>query len=181
MTLQAEVNHCQRDKMSETAMLAVKKPFDSKGKSKGKGKLGPRPDNECRHCHEKGHWISKCPKCEAKEKKTGAGTASLAVNNLQNLGSESSGLGYTEWVFMAGLIPDRGKLLLDLAAMPHMLSITRYSCPTLQLHSIPPMTLSPSVTPGMFQSLDIVLLSLRHSYRIVITRLPSAMPSMSQN
>jgi len=120
-TLQAKVNHRQHDKTSKTAMLAAKKPFGSKGKMKGKGKLGSRPDDKCQHCHEKGHWISKCLKCEAEEKKTGAGTASLTINNLQDLGSGSSGLGYTEWVFMAGSIPDRGKLLPDLAATSHML------------------------------------------------------------
>jgi len=122
MTLQAEVNHRQHDKMSKTAMLAAKRAFGSKGKTKGKSKPGPRPDDECQHCHEKGHWISKCPKCEAEEKKTGAGTASLAVNNLRDLGSGSSSSGYTEWIFMAGSIPDGGELLLDLAATSHMLS-----------------------------------------------------------
>jgi len=47
MTLQAEVNRRQCDKTSETAMLAAKKAFGSKGKMKGKGKLGFRPDDEC--------------------------------------------------------------------------------------------------------------------------------------
>jgi len=122
MTLQAEANHHQCDKMSKTTILAVKRAFGSKGKMKGKGKPGPRPDNECRHCHKKGHWISKCPKHEAKEKKTGAGTASLAVNNLRDLGSGSSSLGYMEWIFMAGSIPNGGELLLDSAATSHMLS-----------------------------------------------------------
>jgi len=120
-TLQAEVNHHQHDKMSKTAMLAAKRAFGSKGKMKDKGKPGLRPDDECQHCHKKGHWISKCPKCKAEEKKTGAGTASLTINNLWDLGSGSSSLGYTEWIFMAESIPNRGELLLDLAATSHML------------------------------------------------------------
>ena len=48
--------------------------------------------------------------------------SSLAINNFWDLRSGSSGSGYMEWVFMAGSIPDRGELLLDLAATLHILS-----------------------------------------------------------
>jgi len=132
-TLQAEANHCQYNKMSETAMLAAKKASGSKGTSqmKGMGK-GLKLDNECCYCH----WISKSLKHKAAEKKTGVGTASLTINSRWNLGSESSSSGYAEFIFMAGSITDRGKLLVC------------YLHRTLWSHPVLPMTLFPLVMPG---------------------------------
>ena len=181
-TLQAEANYHQRDKTSETAMLAAKKAIGSKGKSQTKDKSkGPKLDNECHYCHEKGHWISKCLKCEAEEKKTGAGTASLAINSLQDLGSGSSSSRYAEFIFMAGSIPDGGKLLLDLAVTSHMLLDHLLFMFYTPVTSCTPMTSFPLVTPRTFLSPDVVLSSLRHSYQMATTRSPSVMPSMSWN
>ena len=51
-----------------------------------------------------------------------AGTASLTINSLQDLGSGSSSSGYAKFIFMAGSIFNGGKLLLDSAATLHILS-----------------------------------------------------------
>jgi hypothetical protein len=37
-------------------------PSKSKSKPKTKGKSGPSPDEECFHCHKKGHWFRNCKK-----------------------------------------------------------------------------------------------------------------------
>jgi hypothetical protein len=34
----------------------------SSSKPKTKGKSGPSPDEECFHCHKKGHWFKNCKK-----------------------------------------------------------------------------------------------------------------------
>ncbi|KAG5640401.1 hypothetical protein H0H81_012017, partial [Sphagnurus paluster] len=65
-------------------MLASKKGSNSKGKKKA---CSPAADDECRYCHETGHWINKCPKREEDEKKKksggGSGSANLAVTDLR--------------------------------------------------------------------------------------------------
>ena len=54
-----------REKSSETALLAGNwQGGDSNRKGGGKLKL----DDECHYCHQKGHWVSKCPKWEVDKK-----------------------------------------------------------------------------------------------------------------
>ena len=118
--LQATANRTAHEKKSETAFLAGKKQASGKGDSKKKGGRGPKPDDECRYCHSKGHWISKCPKREEDEKKNNRGSANLAVSNLRDLGAREIGR-----VFMAGEVSAKGsginaELILDCGATSHM-------------------------------------------------------------
>ena len=118
--LQATANQTAHEKKSETAFLARKKQASGKGDSKKKGGQGPKPDDEWRYCHSKGHWISKCPKHEEDEKKNNRGSANLTVSNLRDLGACEIGR-----VFMAGEINTKGsginaELILDCGATSHM-------------------------------------------------------------
>jgi len=173
-TLQAEANHHQCDRTSKTAMLAAKKTFGSKGKSK----LGPRPNNKCRHCHEKT-----------------IGSASVWNNRLKRRRWVQAllALGLRKWklklwicqIYFHGRIDTwQGWVTLGLGYhVAHVVgSLTIHILHSDHiLYPVPPTPLSLLVTPGTFPSLEMVLLSLRHSYRMVITRSPSTMPSMSRN
>ena len=47
---------------------------------KAKVKSGPTPDDECFHCHAKGHWLINCKKyLEYLKKKRGSGTSNLGI------------------------------------------------------------------------------------------------------
>jgi hypothetical protein len=56
----------------------------SSSKAKPKGKSGPSPDNECFHCHEKGHWLMNCKKyLKEVKKKKGSETSTSGINVIE--------------------------------------------------------------------------------------------------
>jgi hypothetical protein len=61
-------------------------------KPKTNGKSGPSPDEECFHCHEKGHWFRNCKKyLEEQEKKKGSATSTSDINVIKiNIAVSSS-------------------------------------------------------------------------------------------
>jgi hypothetical protein len=82
-------------------------PRKSKGKEKVsdeplssepkiKGKSGPSPDEECFHCHKKGHWFNNCKKyLEEQKKKKGSETFTSGINVIEiNIAVSSSDSGY---------------------------------------------------------------------------------------
>ncbi|KAJ3476999.1 hypothetical protein NLI96_g10770 [Meripilus lineatus] len=111
--LQTEANRRAREKASgETALLATK----SKRRKGGKGKGKASPDDECRYCHAKGHWISQCRKREEDEKKKNSGSSANLTVNLQDVGSRSVGQ-----VYMArGSSAASAEIILDCGATSHM-------------------------------------------------------------
>jgi hypothetical protein len=76
-----------------------KKVFDepSSSKPKPKGKSGPSPNEECFHCHKKGHWFRNCKKyLEEQKKKKGSETSALCIIFIEiNIAVSSS----DSWVF----------------------------------------------------------------------------------
>jgi hypothetical protein len=72
----------------------------SSSKPKTKGKSGPSPDEECFHCHKKGHWFRNCKKYLEEQKKRGSETFALGINVIEiNIAISSS----DSWVFDTGL------------------------------------------------------------------------------
>jgi hypothetical protein len=72
-------------------------PLSSKPKTKGKS--GPSPDEECFHCHKKGHWFRNCKKYLEEQKKKGTKTSTLGINVVEiNIVVSSS----DSWVFDTG-------------------------------------------------------------------------------
>jgi hypothetical protein len=74
-------------------------PLSSKPKPKGKS--SPSPDEECFHCHKKGHWFRNCKKdLEEQKKKKGSENSASGINVIEiNIVASSSDSWY--------LIPDR--------------------------------------------------------------------------
>ena len=71
----------------------------SSSKQKPKVKSGPTPDDECFHCHAKGHWSRNCKKyLEDKKKKGGSTSASGIYLTEINIAISSS----DSWVFDTG-------------------------------------------------------------------------------
>jgi hypothetical protein len=73
----------------------------SKLKSAPKAKSGPTSEDECFHCHEKGHWSRNCKKYleEKKKKKKGSETSTSGINDIEiNIALSSS----ESWVFDTG-------------------------------------------------------------------------------
>jgi hypothetical protein len=64
---------------------------------KTKGKPGPSPDEECFHCHKKGHWFWNYKKyLKEQKKKEGCETSTLGINIIEiNISVSSS----DSWVF----------------------------------------------------------------------------------
>lgn len=75
----AEANHHTREESSKTAMLTDN--WQGGGKNK-RGRGRSKVNDECRYCHEKVHWVSKCPKHEEDEKKNNTGTANFVTSKL---------------------------------------------------------------------------------------------------
>jgi hypothetical protein len=79
-----------------------KKVFDEPSSSKPKtnGKSVPSPDEECFHCHKKGHWFRNCQKYfEEQKKKKGSETSTSGINVIEiNIAISSS----DSWVFDTG-------------------------------------------------------------------------------
>jgi hypothetical protein len=75
------------------------KVFDEPSSSKPKttGKSSPSPDEECFHCHKKGHWYRNCNKyLEEQKKKKGNETSASGINVIEiNIAVSSS----DSWVF----------------------------------------------------------------------------------
>jgi hypothetical protein len=77
------------------------KIFDepSSSKPKTKGKSSPSPDEECFHCHKKGHWFRNCEKYSEEQKKKGSETSTSGINVIEiNIAVSSS----DSWVFDIG-------------------------------------------------------------------------------
>jgi hypothetical protein len=56
-----------------------------------KGKPIPSPDEECFHCHKKGHWFRNCKKYLEEQKKKGSETSTLGINIIEiNIAVSSS-------------------------------------------------------------------------------------------
>jgi hypothetical protein len=72
----------------------------SKPKPAPKAKSGPTSEDECFHCHEKGHWSRNCKKyLEEKKKKKGSETSTSGINVIEiNIALSSS----ESWVFDTG-------------------------------------------------------------------------------
>ena len=72
----------------------------SKLKPAPKAKSGPTSEDECFHCHEKGHWSRNCKKyLEEKKKKKGSETSTSGINVIEiNIALSSS----ESWVFDTG-------------------------------------------------------------------------------
>jgi hypothetical protein len=72
----------------------------SKPKPAPKAKPGPTSEDECFHCHEKGHWSRNCKKyLEEKKKKKGSETSTSGINVIEiNIALSSS----ESWVFDTG-------------------------------------------------------------------------------
>jgi hypothetical protein len=70
-------------------------PLSSKPKKKGKS--SPSPDEECFHCHKKGHWFRNCKKyLEEQKKKKGSEISASGINVIEiNIAVSSS----DSWVF----------------------------------------------------------------------------------
>jgi hypothetical protein len=81
----------------------------SSSKPKTKGKPGPSPDEECFHCHKKGHWFRNCKKyLEEQKKKKGSETSASGINIIEiNITISSS----DSWVFDTGPMIHTCKLL----------------------------------------------------------------------
>jgi hypothetical protein len=78
------------------------KVFDepSSSKTKTKGKSGPSPNEECFHCHKKGHWFMNYKKyLEDQKKKKESETSTSGINAIEiNIAVSSS----DSWVFDTG-------------------------------------------------------------------------------
>jgi hypothetical protein len=72
----------------------------SSSKPQTKGKSGPSPDEECFHCHKKGHWFRNYKKyLEEQKKKKGSETSASGINGIEiNIAISSS----DSWVFDTG-------------------------------------------------------------------------------
>src|SRR6185369_11055281 len=72
----------------------------SKLKPAPKAKSGPTSEDECFHCHEKGHWSRNCKKyLEEKKKKKGSETSTSGINVIEiNIALYS----IESWVFDTG-------------------------------------------------------------------------------
>src|SRR6185312_7485375 len=73
----------------------------SKLKPAPKAKSGPTSEDECFHCHEKGHWSRNCKKYleEKKKKKKGSETSTSGINVIEiNIALSSS----ESWVLDTG-------------------------------------------------------------------------------
>jgi hypothetical protein len=72
----------------------------SSSKSKTKGKPDPSPNEECFHCHKKGHWFRNYKKYLGEQKKKkGSETSALGINVIEiNIAICSS----DSWVFHTG-------------------------------------------------------------------------------
>jgi hypothetical protein len=86
-------------------------PLSSKHKTKGKS--GPSPDEECFHCHKKGHWLRHCKEyLEEQNKKKGSETSTSGINVIEiNIAISSS----DSWVFDTGSMIHTCKLLQGLS------------------------------------------------------------------
>jgi hypothetical protein len=74
------------------------KIFDvpSSSKPKTKGKFGPSTNEECFHCHKKGHWFRNGKKYLEEQKKKGSETSASGINIIEiNIAVSSS----DSWVF----------------------------------------------------------------------------------
>jgi hypothetical protein len=71
-------------------------------KPKTKGKYGPSPDEECFHCHKKGHWFRNCKEyLDEQKNKKGSETSASGINVVEiNITISSS----DSWVFDTGLM-----------------------------------------------------------------------------
>jgi hypothetical protein len=91
------------------------KVFDepSSYKPKTKGKFSPSPDEECFHCHKKGHWFRNYKKyLEEQKKKKGSETSASGINVIEiNIVVSSS----DSWVFDTGLMIHTYKSLQGLS------------------------------------------------------------------
>jgi hypothetical protein len=69
-------------------------------KPKTKGKSGPSPNEECFHCHKKGHWFRNCNKyLEEQKQKKESETSSSGINVIEiNIAVSYS----DSWVFDTG-------------------------------------------------------------------------------
>jgi hypothetical protein len=77
------------------------KVFDEPSSSKPntKDKFDPSPDEECFHCHKKGHWFRNCKKYLEVQKKKGSGTSTSGINVIEiNIALSSS----DSWIFDIG-------------------------------------------------------------------------------
>jgi hypothetical protein len=68
----------------------------SSSKPKTKGKSDPSLDEECFHCHKKGHWFRNCKKYLEEQKKKESETSASGINVIGiNIAVSSS----DSWVF----------------------------------------------------------------------------------
>jgi hypothetical protein len=88
----------------------------SSSKPKIKGKPNPSPNEECFHCHKKGHWFKNCKKyLEEQKKKKGSETSVLGINVIEiNIAVSSS----DSWVFDTGSMIHTCKWLQGLRLQP---------------------------------------------------------------
>jgi hypothetical protein len=79
-----------------------------------KAKSAPSPDEECFHCHKKGHWFRNCKKYleEQKKKKKGSETSASGINVIEIKIAVSSS---DSWVFDTGSMIHTCKLLQGLS------------------------------------------------------------------
>ncbi|KIM51192.1 hypothetical protein SCLCIDRAFT_33640 [Scleroderma citrinum Foug A] len=119
--LQAEANHCTREKSGMETTLHMnsgKKSKKGKGKSNESSK-GPQPDDVCQYCKGTGHWANKCLRREEDEKtkRGGRESSNLTVRNLRDLGTREVGQVY---MALRGNSSTTANVLLDCGASAHM-------------------------------------------------------------
>jgi hypothetical protein len=84
----------------------------SSSKPMTKGKSGPSPDEECFHCHKKGHWFRNYKKYLQEQKKKENETSASSINVTKiNIAVSSS----DSWVGDAGSMIHTCKLLQGLS------------------------------------------------------------------
>jgi hypothetical protein len=93
----------------------------SKLKPTPKAKSSPTSEDECFHCHEKGHWFRNCKKyLEEKKKKKGSETSTSGINVIEiNIALSSS----ESWVFDTGSMIHTCKSLQSLSETRRLQSL----------------------------------------------------------
>jgi hypothetical protein len=88
-------------------------------KPKTKGKSGPSPNEECFHCHKKGHWFRNCKKyLEEQKQKKESETSASGINVIEiNIAVSYS----DSWVF------DTGSMIHTYKSLQGLSLITRFA------------------------------------------------------
>lgn len=169
--LQSEANRRLREKTGgETALLAEKKKHKPK-------KRGPKPDDVCNSCGEKGHWANKCPHNEKADKRNG-GSANYTTGNLRDLGLRELGQVY---MALDGMELDV-KLILDCGATSHMF------CDRSLFSAYVPSTASETISVGDGHTVPVIgrgsvrwKSRLPNGYRTVVLHGVSHVPGLAAN